>query len=242
MRKEPNRVILEKSDCLYRYFLGVDLPSSWLSEIHSPEYYSDRYGHKNAIGAFFFYDKEKTALQVLSQAIFNQRKKGNIYKHATITKCEVKDEIVLFDLESGLFNCSNIVSTLMENGLNVITDSFFNYQKEKAFSWINNEIENLYSSNSSIRFMAAKNINEFFFNYPPLLCQSLTDFNNGLEFKRILEEQDYEGYVFMEEFSSNTYCLLNADKISSPDHKIIDIENDEIIQGLIRKIEQNATR
>ena len=85
---------------------------------------------------------------------------------------------------------------------------------------------------------AANKINEFFFNHPPLFGQLLTDFDNGIYFKEMLINQGFEGYAFMEEFASDTYCLLCSDKISAPIHNEIFIEDDEDLQRLIGSIKK----
>ncbi len=47
----------------------------------------------------------------------------------------------------------------------------------------------------------------------------VTDFENGMVFKRLLIEKGYEGYQFMEEKSSPTICLFDSSKISKPTHQ-----------------------
>lgn len=69
MRKEKNSIILEPGDRLCRYDLGTDLSVDWSTEYENPEYIGCEFGKKNAIGAFFFYDKKTTAKKTLAQAI-----------------------------------------------------------------------------------------------------------------------------------------------------------------------------
>lgn len=61
MRKEKNSIILEPGDRLCRYDLVTDLSVDWSTEYENPEYIGCEFGKKNAIGAFFFYDKKTTA-------------------------------------------------------------------------------------------------------------------------------------------------------------------------------------
>lgn len=114
MRTEENCVILEGGDNLFRYNLGRELPTEWSIDYSNPEYTSTEFGRKNKIGAFFFYDKDIAAKQVLAQAIFNQRKRGNEYQYATITHCQVVNDIKLLDLYTGLYQCSNMISALYQ--------------------------------------------------------------------------------------------------------------------------------
>lgn len=236
MKKELNIIILEKGDSLYRYDLGDCHPVEWSICHPNPEYLTKQYGPKNQIGAFFFFDKEITAKQVLSQAVVNQKKKGINYSRGTITSCDVTDTIVLLDLETGLSDCSDIINFLYELDMNVISYEFYNYRKGQPLGQLTESLSNLKSDQPSIKLAVDHMINEFFCSCPPYLGQLLTDFKNGIAFKALLEMQGYEGYVFMEQFSSNTYCLLSSDKISPPRHQIIDIDTNMEIQDLIRSI------
>lgn len=84
----------------------------------------------------------------------------------------------------------------------------------------------LYSEDWKERMMAAKIVDDFFYSLPPLLGQSLTDFQNGHAFKQLLQEHGYEGYIFMEEFDSNTYCLLSSEHLTPPVHRDVDFDKE----------------
>ena len=238
MRKEENCIILELGDQLYRYDLGDNLPDNWSTDYYSPEYITPQYGRKNAIGAFFFYNDCRAAKQTLAQAIHNQTKKGNRYDLGTITNCEVTGEIRLLDLQTGLYHCSNIISLLLELDIDIISDRFYNYQSNQPYSVLANAVSNLNSANIITKLNAVKDINQFFYDCPPLLGQSLTDFGNGEPFKELLQSKGYEGYVFMENWISDTFCLFNSNKITSPTHKIISVESDRELQDLIKSIKK----
>lgn len=239
MRKEENSIILEPGDLLYRYDLGEKLDAEWLTDYSSPEYSFSEYGPKNKIGLFFFYNDISAAKNTLAQAVYNQKKMGTIYNYGTITSCQVIDDIRLLDLEAGLSSCSDKIRFLHQIGLNVITELFYNYQFKRPFSELQNSLEDLSSTDQSLSSAAENVINEFFYNFPPLLGQSLTDFDNGEVFKEMLENNEFEGYVFMEDFISDTYCLLSSDKITAPEHEIIDINSNEELQKFIASIELN---
>ena len=240
MRKEENSIILEPGDLLYRYDLGEKLDAEWLTDYSSPEYISPKYGRKNTIGAFFYFNDRTVAIQTLAQAIYNQRELGNIYDCGTITQCEVLNEIFLLDLSTGLYRCSNIISVLCDLGIDVINEQFFNYQKELPHSVLKDETINLFSNNKQIAQDAANEIDKFFLNRINLLGQSLTDFGNGKPFRDMLISMHYEGYVFWENPVSDTYCLFNPNKVSSPIHEVLTIESDEKLQELIEGIERRA--
>ena len=239
MRKEENSIILEPGDLLYRYDLGEKLDAEWLTDYSSPEYSFSEYGPKNKIGLFFFYNDISAAKNTLAQAVYNQKKMGTIYNYGTITSCQIIDDIRLLDLEAGLSSCSDKIRFLHQIGLNVITELFYNYQFKRPFSELQNSLEDLLSTDQSLSSAAENVINEFFYNFPPLLGQSLTDFDNGEVFKEMLENNEFEGYVFMEDFISDTYCLLSSDKITAPEHEIIDINSNEELQKFIVSIELN---
>lgn len=239
MRKEENSIFLEPGDKLYRYDLGEKLDAEWLTDYSSPEYSFSEYGPKNKIGLFFFYNDISAAKNTLAQAVYNQKKMGIIYNYGTITSCQVIDDIRLLDLEAGLSSCSDKIRFLHQIGLNVITELFYNYQFKRPYSELQNALEDLLSTDQSLSSAAENVINEFFYNFPPLLGQSLTDFDNGEAFKEMLENKGFEGYVFMEDFISDTYCLLSSNKITEPEHEIIDINSNEEMQKLIASIELN---
>ena len=239
MRKEENSIILEPGDKLYRYDLGVKLDTEWLTDYSSPEYSFSEYGPKNKIGLFFFYNDISATKNTLAQAVYNQKKIGTTYNYGTITSCQVIDDIRLLDLETEMFSCSDKIRFLHQIGLNVITGHFYNYQFKRSYSELQNALEDLLSTDQSLSSAAENVINEFFHNLPPLLGQSLTDFDNGEAFKEMLENKGFEGYVFMEDFISYTYCLLSSNKITEPEHEIIDINSNEEMQKLIASIELN---
>ena len=213
MRKEENSIILEPGDKLYRYDLGVKLDTEWLTDYSSPEYSFSEYGPKNKIGLFFFYNDISATKNTLAQAVYNQKKIGTTYNYGTITSCQVIDDIRLLDLETEMFSCSDKIRFLHQIGLNVITGHFYNYQFKRSYSELQNALEDLLSTDQSLSSAAENVINEFFHNLPPLLGQSLTDFDNGEAFKEMLENKGFEGYVFMEDFISDTYCFNTSLKI-----------------------------
>ncbi len=225
MDLEENKIILERGDVLYRYGLEQNYSDVWCNNIHNPEYNFDGFGHKNQIGAYFFYNDKNTAKRVLKVAIKRQDEKGEIVEKATLTTCTVLEDIVLLDLFTGIERCSNMISILMELKLNVVTNSFYNYQKKAYYTEIEHDLGLLYSEILEERMCAAQRIDNFFCNSLPLLGQSLTDFDNGSVFKEMLICNHWEGYVFKEEETSNTYCLLATTKLTNPVHESLSRES-----------------
>ena len=225
MEQEENKIILERGDVLYRYGLEQYYPDVWCNNIHNPEYNFDGLGHKNQIGAYFFYQDENTAKRVLKVAIKKQEGKGKIIEKATLTTCTVREEIVLLDLFSGIDSCSQMISVLKDLELNIASSLFCNYQKKASYTEIERDLDLLCSGNCTEKIGAAARIDDFFYRRPPLLGQSLTDFNNGVAFKEMLIRNHWEGYVFKEEESSNTYCLLDTTKLTNPVHDSLSRES-----------------
>lgn len=80
----------------------IVIPQNGLSVIRIQNILLNNVVPKIKLVFFFFFDKESTAKQVLSQAVVNQEEKGINYSKGTITSCEVTDSIVLLDLEADL--------------------------------------------------------------------------------------------------------------------------------------------
>ena len=231
MRRDIDKIILENGDVLYRYGLEQDFPDVWCNNIHNPEYNFDGLGHKNQIGAYFFYKDENTAKRVLKVAMKKQEEKGKIVEKATLTTCTVREDIVLLDLFTDIERCSNMISVLIALNLDVTNSSFYNYQQEKYYTEIERDVKLLFSENLEEKLEAAARIDGFFCNRPSLLGQSLTDFKNGDAFKDMLIRNHWEGYVFKEEESSNTYCILAATKLTNPVHKPLSREG--LLSGVL---------
>lgn len=235
MRKEENCIILENGDALYRYDLEENLPDDWDPNYHNFEYSGSRYGFKNAIGAIFLFDKKLTAKQILSGAINNQKEKGREITRATITTVTVNEDIKLLDLSTRIFRCSQLLSVLYELDMDVTELELKNFQQDLPFKSIHDKLIDLYSEDPTKRMTSAYEIDKFFYGMTNLLGQTLTDFQNGVLFKKLLEDRQFEGYVFWENPSSDTYCILSPSKLSNPIHDIIDVETDEELQQLLQQ-------
>lgn len=118
-----------------------------------------------------------------------------------------------------------MISVLRDLNLNVVSSSFCNYQKKADYTKIERDLKLLYFGNCTEKIGAAARIDDFFYGSLPLLGQSLTDFDNGVAFKEMLIRNHWEGYVFKEEESSNTYCLLAATKLTDPVHESLSRES-----------------
>jgi hypothetical protein len=221
-------MVLNKGTHLYRYCLGDNAPAVWSKDYFSPEYNYPKYGRKNQIGAFFFYLDEQTARNVLGQALKNSSKRGESYPQNTITTCETIEDISLLDI-TGCDRPIKILNVLYDAKIDVLTNDFVRhlygdvpFDVIRAYHQFIMEHENdneVHISREKINY-AAK-IDDFFQFLVGYTGQLLTDFGNGVHFKRLLLEKGYEGYQFMEESSSPTICIFDSSKLSSPIHIMI---------------------
>lgn len=221
-------MILPTGTNLYRYNLGNDIPEEWSTEYHSPEYHSDEYGDKNQIGAFFFYPDEDTAHNVLRAAIEKAAKQGKNYLNNTLTCCQTIADINILNL-TGCDRPVQMLNILHDEGIDVLTSDFSRHLNGvQSFEDIrgyhqyimDNENTNDIFVKYEMNDYAAK-IDNFFQWLVGYTGQVLTDFENGIPFKRQLEEKGYEGYQFMEEKSCPTICLFNSSKLTSPIHQMV---------------------
>ena len=68
---------------------------------------------------------------------------------------------------------------------------------------------------------SAAKIDDFFQWRVGYTGQLMTDFGNGVPFKRQLTEKGFGGYTFMEEKYVPTICLFDSCKLTTPDHTIV---------------------
>lgn len=221
-------VILPAGTELYRYCLGTKVPVAWSTDYHSPEYFRPEYGDKNQIGAFFFYPNEQTARNVLGVAVQQQENQGHSYPINIITACHTTADINLLDIT----NCQrpvNILNILYDEGIDVLTTDFNKYLDDMVpFNQIRGHYQFIIDNEDTNDRMVKSDMKEYeveidqFFHYRVhYIGQLLTDFGNGVTFKRQLLEKGFEGYQFMEEKDSPTICILVADKLSEPVHQIV---------------------
>lgn len=215
-------VVIQPGEKLYRYNIGIDIPSYWSSKYVNPEYIYPNLGRKNQIGAFFFFNNEIASKKTLLQAINKMKEKGSIYEKATITSCSTQSQVCLLDL-SKFDDCAKIIYYLCEQGIDILSDNFISQQRKCSFIKLQKYFELLSDNNQTIKQEGINKINEFFYYRPHFLCQTLTDFSNGEYFKTKLKEKGYEGYIFNENPDSNTFCFFNSDKLTPPIHTIIEV-------------------
>ena len=129
-------------------------------------------------------------------------------------------------------NCQrpvNILNILHDEGIDVLTTDFNKYLDDMVPFYqirghhqfiMQNEGTNDWIVKSDIKEYGVQ-IDQFFHWRVQYIGQLLTDFGNGVTFKRLLQERGYEGYQFMEEKFTPTICIFEADKLTVPVHQIV---------------------
>lgn len=214
---------------LYRY--DVSQPPSCFSVNHkNPEYYSGTKGNKNMFGGFFFFCTEAQALNTGKMAL--SRYKDGRYDKLWITTCKTTENTLLLDF-TGYISITAILTDFMQSGIDVFTDSFHEYftPQKKSFFNLREPVAHFceiiqddewYKNNDKFVSSFVKLVETYFIDNscPGVLGQCLTDFDNGLAFRNILMENNWEGYVFNESDGrqeTDTLCFLDCAKLSSPE-------------------------
>lgn len=229
---------MKKDTCLYRYNLSLP-PNSWDSTYKSDEYKYPQLGPKNKIGAFFFYDNCCDCFQTALNAA-KIREKSTFY----ITTCQIMEDVNILHLQATSIYV--LLTMLYEKNIDVLTDDFMIYKDSccnERFSTIRNEYMELHkltdflnnSNDTNYRerirqnsliakvhsaFGSSNNIGGKY----DYFGQLLTDFDNGVVFKKLLQAQGYDGYCFYEGCNDSTpqvttYCLFSSNKLSAPMHR-----------------------
>lgn len=210
---------------LYRYNL-IEPPSSWTEDFKNPQYVSSHRA-KNSIGAYFFYSKYETAVNVGKKAI---KEAGGDYNKLFITSAQLHQEANLLNLSLSIeaFEPEYMLDLLYDNGIDVLTDDFKHINPSHKLSEIRDDyfrIREAKKSGNQLKWNdeSCLKVNGFFLGNSSHLGQCLTDFENGFMFKQLLEEKGFDGYVFVEEVNDPTVCIFNSSFLSQPTTQVIQL-------------------
>ena len=219
---------------LFRYNVKEPPKGGWEQDYKSPVYCWEDAGPKNEIGAFFFFDTEKEAIEVGKNVLNQKEDVIRLYNpnlSIWITKTITQDCLYLLDLSQ----CNNIVElyvTLWHDKIYIFRDDFYKFvypYGSKPLSLIKEEIKFIACHDNETKTDKRQecefNIYNFYNNIDEskqlaYACQGLTDFSNGKIFKELLEEKGFDGYIF-QETEAKTFCLFNSEKLSFPEVSLI---------------------
>lgn len=204
--------IVKKGAILFRYDL-IEPPMDWEVNYKSIEYSLNGLGKpKNLANYFFFFSNEDVARKTASVAVKNTAKEKDGY---WLTSAYVLRDLNLLCL-CGNDTLYNLIK-LHEAGFDVMTDefSFYNNGVYKHFSELKEPFEKFLNSDFfdierklALRDTIVKPFDKYGFPFG-LLGQTLTDYENGIPFAKLLADKGYDGYVFDESVGGHTVCLIN---------------------------------
>lgn len=213
-------MVLNKCVTFYRYDLQ-NPPDNWDSNFRNFEYNFDCIGAKNKSNFLFFTDSKEIAVELGVIA-----SKNNNMDSFYITSCKTVGSLNILDF-SNSHNIYQMLCVLHNVGINVLIKDFMLYdndfcsKQENTFELLKSDFENAEKEIDSIKkaklVMNLKHPNSDFEDVG-LLGQLLTDFENGICFRKLLKEKKIDGYRWRE-FKDNrgfSYCLLYSDCLTSP--------------------------
>ncbi len=232
-----NTYCLEKGTSLFRYDL-IEPPIEWNSTHRNIEYIGSKFGDKNAMSAFFFFNSEYQATETAKCAI--KKAIGMQNKSIWITRCSTLEDIKLLDLRQ-FYTIIDLLSYLIEEGYNILSTQYKSFFNEGvSFDSLKNlylEIHYKIKGNASYyqddqlmdEIIPISEQVEKFLNIdlrmPGRFIQLITDYSNGVYFMEELKSKGYEGLIFNETIwgcqGSDTICIFSASKLSSPKHYMI---------------------
>ena len=217
------KMIIDTHTELYRYDLEKP-PDKWDSDFLNFEYQTEEYGHKNKAKLFFFSDSKQTVRELgLNAAIKYNRTKYYFTKANTILPVKVID----FDNRHNIYQMLCLLSDL---GIQVLTNDFKTYEEDKTFGELKIHFDKAELEEDTIKKMniipqMKVHTNSDYENIG-LFGQRLTDFDNGLYFKKLVKSIDsqIDGYRWWEfNKKSFTYCLFDCEKLSEKETEIISL-------------------
>lgn len=219
--------ILEPDSQLYRYDI-VQPPKEWGTDFKNPEYiYSDT-GAKNQFGAFFFFNSFEYAYNTAICALGKNKEKAD---GIWITKCTIEESVKLLDLRDFVL-CVELLSVLDRTGYGIFCDEFKTWKGiplSKLLPVLRPIEDILLNSNDAYANVTVREavleiqkILEIQNDHIGYLLQLFTDYSNGVYFRKLLQDNGYEGYIFNETNSfcpipgSDTICVFKSIKFQPP--------------------------
>lgn len=212
-----NHIVNETNKLLYRYDLELP-PNEWSTDLKNFEYNFTNHGVKNKAGLFFFTDSIDIANHLGINAAI---KESRTEYYLTTVKIEGAPNIIDFSSSINIFQMLCILEDLK---IRKLLNEFETFINDFTFSNLNHffdkiEFETDLTKKSNIiinNLRLSENSREAL--DVSVFGQRLTDFDNGIKFRQIINESysQIDGYKWRE-FEDNrglTYCLFNSDKLS----------------------------
>lgn len=221
--------ILQKGAKLFRYDVE-EPPTKWSIDFKNREYHYPNYGAKNLFGGFFFFQSEEQTLAIGEIAL---GKNPNLQK-LWLTECRTTADVCLLDLTQQTTVTANLIA-MQKEGIDVLTNDFLMYglHDSHSFAELHDDIDRLSEIAEHENWMfqpplvkekdeIVEHVERFFGDHNYHMGhfgQRLTDFENGLHFKKLLQDRNLDGYMFDEDngiIITNTICLLSSKYLTAP--------------------------
>ena len=224
---------ISKGVPLYRYDLE-EPPVEWSVEHYNPEYvYCNR--KKNMFYGNFFFNSEYMARKTAQVAITRSK---NFYEGAWITDCKLTTHLHLLDFTTYNF-ITEVLYDFYVSKIDVLNEEFTCDGCENSMSLINlrnivelycrtfsnlTAFQNDYFNSISKRCIKELENNYIDNSYVGFFLQRLSDFNNGISFKQLLQDNNYDGFIFNESNhlpGTDTICIFSPQYLTLPQKKFI---------------------
>jgi hypothetical protein len=197
-------------------------PEIWDNSYSEKTNYGKKYGAKgpkNKAGLLFFHDHVDISHSYGKSLLkeINNGKTENLQTQYFITETQIIKPIRIIDF-SKCHSMFMMIDVLLENEINILSNDFINHHDGESFlKFLKpfNDVKQTCNSLHALKIKLTSKGMEFDYSY---FGQVLTDFENGIEFKKLLVEKEIDGYRWREHNDPRglTYCLMNPNKISNP--------------------------
>jgi hypothetical protein len=213
-----NHIITDTNKFLYRYDLDLP-PTYWSANFKNFEYKDATLGNKNKAGLFFFTDSLDIANHLGVNAARNESR--NEY-HLTTVKIDTTLSLIDFSKSHRIYQMLCVLDDLKIRNLMNGFETFENEITFKKMNQLFDEIAfetDIVKKSNIITGQLKFNINFRDSLDVSIFGQRLTDFDNGIKFKKLVNDifPKIDGYKWRE-FEDNrglTYCLFNSNKLPS---------------------------
>lgn len=224
-------MIIEINKPFRLYRCDTELPPNKWDESHAQNTnYGTKYGErgpKNKAGLFFFHDHVDLSNSYGIESLKKINKDLDAENHQEyyyITETDIIKTIKIIDF-SKCHSMFMMIDLLMQNGINILTSEFTNHNNNITFDNFLVHYNNYIKTGDSLHALKMVLINGDVPLEYTYFGQLISDFENGIALKKILEEKNIDGYRWREHNDPRglTYCLLSSEKLQEPTVSKIEI-------------------